>query len=165
MTQKPAEPKSGEKMPDGTVYVDTSPTTHNPLFTTPEDIGEVDISDSEKCIRKLNERNAYGHNDWRLANKSELEILLRAKKEGALRGTFNDIGMRVSSDFKLRYLFHMLPQHIPESETPLKAHYLSSEDLMNKGEYIRLEVQHRYLVNFDKNSLVTVCVRPVRSEP
>lgn len=134
------DPKIGKKMLDGTVYVGGSPNA-KPMYTTPEDAGVVDIMHAEKCIRKLNDQNAYGHNDWRLPDASEKETLLRAKDTGALSRTFNgqsELGRSLSNC------------------------YLSSEDLTQ--ETVLLErAEDGFRKRVRKKSGVDFVIRPVRN--
>jgi hypothetical protein len=69
----PAEPKIGDKMPDGTVFAGISPDTHKPMYTTPAPAPlTMTFNEAEKYATKL---DAHGHQDWRLPTKAELNLL------------------------------------------------------------------------------------------
>jgi hypothetical protein len=139
--------KSGCVMDDNTIFVDVSPCTHEPLFTTHRDV-EVRFEDVDKYLRQLNERNAYGHNDWRLGHKQEIDILLAHQKEGALKDTFN-------------YNRWTIDGFLGEQFAP---HRMSSEDLTSDNRGLWVEGDHGCRIIVDEfRALVTV--RPVRSGP
>jgi hypothetical protein len=142
------KPNNGDVFPDGTVYVDISPSTHEPMFTTPEDV-EVRIDAAQQYIRQLNENHAHGHNDWRLGDKHEIDILLANKKEGALSGTFNARKWVVDP-------------FIDEVFPPI---YLSSEDLTNTEQYFQVEGQRDGIRAKVRKDDAIIVVRPVRSGP
>jgi hypothetical protein len=69
----PAEPKIGDKMPDGTVYAGISPDTHKPMYTTPADAPLTPTFNvAKEYAAKL---DAHGHKDWRVPTKAELNVL------------------------------------------------------------------------------------------
>jgi hypothetical protein len=143
-----SKPDNGDVFPDGTVFVDISPSTTKPMFTTREDV-EVHIEDAEKYIRQLNQTNAYGHNDWRLGDKKEIDTLLANQKEGALKGTFNSHRFVVD----------------PFTDETFPPIYLSSEDLTSDEPYFRVEGEREgvqaKIIKLD----AIVTIRPVRSGP
>lgn len=65
-------PRSGDRMPDGTVYVDVSPDTHKPFYTTPADAPGVYTQN--KATEYCSALQALGHHDWRLPTKNELNV-------------------------------------------------------------------------------------------
>ena len=68
-----ADPKIGDKMPDGTVYAGESPDTGKPMYTTPADASlTVKWKEAMDYAAKL---DAHGHDDWRLPTKNELNVL------------------------------------------------------------------------------------------
>jgi hypothetical protein len=77
--------KAGDKMPDGTTYVGISPTTHKPMYTTPNDVPTERFN-----IQPFAE--AYGHKDWREPTKEELNLVFRNHDKGQLKNTFNETG-------------------------------------------------------------------------
>jgi hypothetical protein len=68
-----AEPKIGDKMPDGTIYAGISPDTHKPVYTTPSDAPlTYTFNEAMEFAAKL---DAHGHRDWRVPTKGELDAL------------------------------------------------------------------------------------------
>jgi len=68
-----AEPKIGDKMPDGTVYAGLSPETNQPMYTTPADAPlTMKFNKARKYAAKL---DAHRHRDWRVPTKAELDVL------------------------------------------------------------------------------------------
>jgi len=82
-----AEPKIGDKMPDGTVYAGISPDTNQPMYTTPADAPlTMKFNKAQKYAAKL---DAHGHQDWRVPTKAELNVLFNNR---AAIGGFNATG-------------------------------------------------------------------------
>lgn len=72
-TAASAEPKIGDKMPDGTIYAGISPETNKPMYTTPKDAPvTMAFKEAKAYAVKL---NAHGHQNWRLPTKAELDVL------------------------------------------------------------------------------------------
>lgn len=150
-------PESGLKVLDGTVVVgqDTSDT----VFTTPEDVGLVDILLADEFIAKLNKKNAYGHNDWRLPNDDEKKVLLSLADKDNLNRTFNaSMGNPLRSD--------------EPTARSISSCYLSSDDLTRlskepapKNEAIQLETNDGARHFAHKKSGVQFFIRPVRNGP
>lgn len=68
-----AEPKPGDRMPDGTVFAGISPDTNKPMYATPADAPlTYTFNQAQKYAAKL---DAHGHQDWRVPTKSELNVL------------------------------------------------------------------------------------------
>ena len=68
-----AEPKIGDKMPDGTVFAGISPDTNKPMYARPADATlTMTFNDAQKYAAKL---DAHGHRDWRVPTKAELNVL------------------------------------------------------------------------------------------
>jgi hypothetical protein len=143
-----SKPDKGDVFPDGTVYVDISPSTHEPMFTIREDV-ELRIDAAQEYIRQLNEKHAHGHSDWRLGDKQEIDTLLVNKKEGALSGTFNS----------RRYV---VDPYIDEIFPPI---YLSSEDLTSTERYFQVEGQRDGIRARVRKDDAIIIIRPVRSGP
>jgi hypothetical protein len=149
-------PKSGDKMVDGTLYVEISPQAQQPMFTTPEDLDEpVDITQAEKVIHQLNAAKACGHNDWRLPDDTEKKILLSVQSEGGLKGSFS---------------------RAKEWEMPSRSDsscYLSSDDLSRLQDHrhgglrniVELESRDGGQYLADSRSGVKFFIRPVRTGP
>jgi hypothetical protein len=71
-----AEPKIGDKMPDGTVYAGISPDTGKAMHARPADASlTMTFNDAKKYAQGLNRKKALGHNDWHLPTKNELNVL------------------------------------------------------------------------------------------
>jgi len=69
----PAEPKVGDKMPDGTVLAGISPDTNKPMYATPADASlTITFNEAQEYAAKL---DAHGHKDWRVPTKAELNVL------------------------------------------------------------------------------------------
>ena len=69
----PAEPKVGDRMPDGTVYAGISPDTNKPMYAMSQDgLLTYTFNEATRYAAKL---NAYGHKDWRVPTPGELNVL------------------------------------------------------------------------------------------
>lgn len=101
MTQPATELKPGDKMPDGTVYAGISPDTKQPMYAMPADEGTTHVfcagispddgkpmlamgtstavtftfNEARKVAMGDATLKAYGHDDWRLPTKNELNVL------------------------------------------------------------------------------------------
>jgi hypothetical protein len=63
----------GGKMLDGTVFAGISPDTDKPMYATPADASlTMKFSKAQKYAAEL---DAYGHKDWRVPTKAELNVL------------------------------------------------------------------------------------------
>ncbi len=83
----PAEPKIGDKMPDGTVYVGVSPETNQRIYATPADAPlRMTFNEAKEYATKL---DAHGRQDWRVPTKAELNVLFNNR---AAIGGFNVTG-------------------------------------------------------------------------
>jgi hypothetical protein len=81
------ESKVSASMPDGTKYAAISPDTDKPMFATPSDApGTYSWTAGMKYCGHL---NAYGHKDWRMPTKGELNVLFQNQ---AAIGGFNEAG-------------------------------------------------------------------------
>jgi hypothetical protein len=68
-----AEPRIGDKMPDGTIYAGISPNTNKPMYATPADAPlTMKFNQAKEYAAKL---NAHGYQDWRMPTKAELNVL------------------------------------------------------------------------------------------
>ena len=82
-----AEPKIGDKMPDGTVFAGISPDTNKPMYATPADASlTMKFNEAQEYAAKL---DAHGHKDWRVPTKAELNVLFNNR---AAIGGFNVTG-------------------------------------------------------------------------
>ncbi len=83
----PAEPKVGDKMPDGTVLAGISPDTNKPMYATPTDASlTMKFNEAQEYATKL---DAHGHKDWHVPTKAELNVLFNNR---AAIGGFNVTG-------------------------------------------------------------------------
>jgi hypothetical protein len=83
----PAEPKIGDKMPDGTVFAGISPDTNKPMYATPAAAPlTMKFNKATEYAAKL---DAHGHRDWRVPTKAELNVLFNNR---AAIGGFNVAG-------------------------------------------------------------------------
>jgi hypothetical protein len=79
-----ASPRIGDAMPDGTVYAGVSPDTGTALYVAPADAPALyTFSQARDYAAAL---NAYGHRDWRVPTRNELNILFAGR---AVIGGFN----------------------------------------------------------------------------
>ena len=68
-----AEPKIGDRIPDGTVFAGISPDTNKPMYATPADASlTMKFNEAQEYAAKL---DAHGHKDWRVPTKAELNVL------------------------------------------------------------------------------------------
>jgi hypothetical protein len=80
-------PAPGDKMPDGTVFAGISPDTNEPMYAMPADASlTMTFNEAQKYAAQL---DAYGHKDWRLPTKAELNVLFNNR---AAIGGFNLTG-------------------------------------------------------------------------
>jgi hypothetical protein len=68
-----APPKPGDRMADGTVYAGISPDKGKAMYATPDDApGTYTFNQAQEYAEQL---DGYGHRDWRVPTKSELNVL------------------------------------------------------------------------------------------
>lgn len=83
----PKAPEIGDKMPDGTAYAGVSPDTGNPMYATPADAPlTMTFNQAQKYAQDANAQNSYGHDDWHVPTKDELNVLFNNR---AAVGGFN----------------------------------------------------------------------------
>jgi Protein of unknown function (DUF1566) len=76
MTQSSPEPKIGDKMCDGTIYAGISPDTNKPMYAMPADAPlTMTFNEAAEHAKTTNSQRAYGHDDWRVPTKNELNVL------------------------------------------------------------------------------------------
>lgn len=81
----------GQRMDDGTIYAGVDPENEsNDLFTTPKDVSSV--MKWNAAMKYAADLDVHGHQDWKLPNQSQLNVLYKNKDKGALSGTFNETG-------------------------------------------------------------------------
>ncbi|MCE9507179.1 MAG: DUF1566 domain-containing protein [Alphaproteobacteria bacterium] len=103
----------GDKKADGTIFAGFVPDADKGFFAMPEDAGKtvaamleeytemydlegntgltMDFNKAAKTAEILNKLCAYGHSDWRLPTKEELDVLHKNQDQGFLKGTFNKV--------------------------------------------------------------------------
>jgi len=80
-------PPPGDRMDDGVYagYLDGKE-----IYAAPADAPRsYTFNEAATYATQLNRENYLGHDDWRVPNKQELDVLYRNQTEGALKGTFN----------------------------------------------------------------------------
>jgi len=83
-------PTIGDAMPDGTVFAGISPNTGKAMYAFPVDTRQR-VGDFIEALKYAAKLNAYGHKDWRVPTKSELNVLFQNR---AAIGGFNETGSR-----------------------------------------------------------------------
>jgi hypothetical protein len=78
LTDYIAQPKSGHRMEDGTVYVGISPTDGRPLYAMPQDL--EDNLTWAGAMKAAAAQTFAGHADWRVATEKELNMLYRNRE-------------------------------------------------------------------------------------
>lgn len=73
-----AQPKPGDRMADGTVYVGVSPTDGRPLYAMPDDLPELCTWAGAKTAAAA--QTFAGHTDWRVPTKDQLQMIYRAQE-------------------------------------------------------------------------------------
>jgi hypothetical protein len=66
----------GYKMPDGTIHAGVSPDTAKKMYAMPTDAPlTFTFKEAQKYAEGVNARKQFGHNDWRVPTKNELNVL------------------------------------------------------------------------------------------
>jgi hypothetical protein len=73
-----AQPKPGDRMADGTVYVGVSPTSERPLYAMPHDLEGLYTWAGATTAAAA--QTFGGHTDWRVPTLEELNMLYRARE-------------------------------------------------------------------------------------
>jgi hypothetical protein len=87
--------KPGTVMPDGTIYAGVSPDTGKPIYATPKDAVSSFLCFPKRtftlrqAFAQASAMDAYGHQDWRVPTRAELNVLFQNR--GAI-GNFNTSG-------------------------------------------------------------------------
>jgi hypothetical protein len=90
MLETKQEMKTGDQMPDGTVFAGKSPDTNEAMYTTPADApGTYTFNEAAEYANHL---DAHGHHDFRAPSEGELNVLFQNRNKGNLKGTFNETG-------------------------------------------------------------------------
>lgn len=84
------ELKVGQKMPDGTVYAGVSPDTGRAMYAAPKDTPLTHTFEEVAGFpAAFNKFNPYGHRDWRMPTKRELNVMFQNR---AAIGGFDTTG-------------------------------------------------------------------------
>ncbi len=95
--QKREAAEIGDRLEDGTVYAGISPTTQQRMYVVPADAPlTMTFNNAAKYAEDL---EFGGHNDFRVPDKDELNVLFENKDKGALRGTFSEIDGSYTNGF------------------------------------------------------------------
>ncbi len=90
-----ANPKVGDRMPDGTIYAGISPDTNQRMYAAPADAPLcMNFNDAAKYATDL---KVGDKQDFRVPTKTELNILFENREKGALKGTFDLTGALYAS--------------------------------------------------------------------
>ena len=113
-----ADRKPGDRMPDGTIFAGISPDTGRPMYAAPADAPlTMKWKAAMKYAAKL---DAYGHHDWRVPTKAELNVLYENRDKGALKGTFNVTGSHPAgwywSSTEIDYGYYARGQHFSDGD-------------------------------------------------
>lgn len=79
----------GDTMPDESIYAGVPRVGGDRIFAMPADAGRLHFNRAAQRVEELNREKYLGHNDWRLPNKREAEVLDAAQKKGGFKGTFD----------------------------------------------------------------------------
>jgi len=79
----------GDVMPDGSIYAGVPRGGGARIFAMPADEGRLHFNRAAERAEQLNKEKPFGHDDWRVPNKREAEVLYAAQKKGAFKGTFD----------------------------------------------------------------------------
>ena len=91
MTEAKQEIKIGDEVGDGTILAGFY--EGKPLYTTSRDAPlSYSFNEAQGRAEFNNKRGNFGHKDWRVPTKDELNVLFENRNEGALKGTFNETG-------------------------------------------------------------------------
>jgi len=83
-----AEP--GTRVYDSSIAAGTSPTTGQKIYALPQDADvRMSFNDAAAYVEQLNKNKTLGHDDWRLPDPEELQLLCGMQNTGAFSGTFN----------------------------------------------------------------------------
>ena len=84
-------PAPGTRMKDGTLYAGICPRTGRAMFTTPDDAGVTNVfsamslsmqfKSAATAVKKLNDEQKFGHDDWQLPDNDQILILARGAKK------------------------------------------------------------------------------------
>jgi hypothetical protein len=96
------QPKPGDRMADGTVYVGYSPTDGRPLYAMPNDLEGLHTWASAKTAAAA--QTFAGRTDWRVPTKDELHMIYRAQE--AIRGFKREACYWSSTEYHNTYAWH-----------------------------------------------------------
>lgn len=122
-TKERAPPQVGDTMPDGTKYAGISPTTGQPMYTTPADAPLTYTFNKAKDYAAA--LDAHGHKDWRVPTKSELNVLFQNR---TALGGFDTSGSYPTSWYRSSslYDFRGWVQYFGDGTQYYKSHVVGS---------------------------------------
>jgi hypothetical protein len=88
-------PKIGAVMPDRTIYAGISSDTRKPMYAMPADAPlPMAFNEAADYAKTANSLKVFGHNDWRLPTKAELNVLFNNR---AAIGGFDETGWGIAA--------------------------------------------------------------------
>jgi hypothetical protein len=88
---------AGQKMADGSVFAGLTADGKQQIYAMPTDLDvTMTFNDAAKCVEQLNADKALGHDDWQIGSLKVMHVLQKNRNKGALKGTFNTSGNKVS---------------------------------------------------------------------
>ena len=88
----------GQQTADG-VYAGLTADGKQQIYAMPTDLDvTMTFNDAAKAVKKLNAKNALGHNDWQIPALDNLHVLQKNQNQGSLKGTFKTASSRDGSD-------------------------------------------------------------------
>ncbi len=88
--EMPMPSEAGQRMPDGSIFMGTSPSTSKPFVAAPEDMSLT--MEWQEAVATAARASDLGHGDWRLPTVGELLVMFEHREKGALSKTFNASG-------------------------------------------------------------------------
>jgi hypothetical protein len=101
---EPIEASIGAVMKDGTIYAGISPDTGKAMYAMPADAPLImSFNEAGEHAKTINIQKAYGHDDWRVPTKNELNVVFNNR---AAIGAFN-----VSGSFRAGWYWSSSPDY------------------------------------------------------
>lgn len=87
---KPVKEKvePGDEMPDGTIFVGLNPKTSQGIYMMPKRFDSKYYRD--ESISFISSLEAYGHKDWRLPTRREMDIIRQQTSHESIAAVFNN---------------------------------------------------------------------------
>ena len=86
------------------VYAGLTADGKQEIYAMPKDLTTtlgfktMTFNKAAKAVKKLNAKNALGHNDWQIPALDNLHVLQKNQNQGSLKGTFKTASSRDGSD-------------------------------------------------------------------